>query len=191
MRQKRSPLLLTGGSNKQSLRPCGLKQSLRLRLKMKVNNKGISLLEILVVITVFSILAILATMAILLTLRGARKSEALIRVRSNVDYSLAVMERNIRNAESFINCGSETDAISYLDEDGSLSSFSCEDDYIASGSARLTSEEVEIFSCSFTCDDSTSPPSVEMSIGARDANATGIEGAQMTTSTKIFLRTYQ
>jgi hypothetical protein len=101
------------------------------------------------------------------------------------------MERNIRNAESFINCGSETDAISYLDEDGSLSSFSCETDYIASGSARLTSEEVEIISCSFTCDDSTSPPSVEISIGARDANATGIEGAQMTTSTKIFLRTYQ
>jgi type II secretory pathway pseudopilin PulG len=52
---------------------------------MRVNNKGISLLEILVVITVFSILAILATMAILLTLRGARKSEALIRVRSNID----------------------------------------------------------------------------------------------------------
>ena len=158
---------------------------------MRANNKGISLLEILVVITVFSILAILATMAIVLTLRGTRKSEALVRVRSNVDYSLAIMERNIRNAESFINCGSETNVISYLDENGSLSSFSCETDYIASGSARLTSEEVEIISCSFTCDDSTSPPSVEISVGARDASATGIEGAQMTTSTKIFLRTYQ
>ncbi len=191
MRQKRSPLLLTGGSNKRSLRPYGLKQSLRLRLKMRANNKGISLLEILVVITVFSILAILATIAILLTLRGARKSEALIRVRSNVDYSLAVMERNIRNAESFIDCGLEENAIFYLDENGSLSSFSCETEYIASGSARLTSEEVEIVSCSFICDDSTSPPSVEISIGARDASATGIEGVQITASTKIFLRTYQ
>jgi Tfp pilus assembly protein PilW len=176
MRQKRSPLLLIGESNKN---------------KMVAKNKGISLLEILVVITVFSILAILATMAILLTLRGTRKSEALVRVRSNVDYSLAIIERNIRNAESFINCGSETNAISYLNENGISSSFTCGADYIASGSARLTSEEVEVVSCSFICDDSTSPPSVEISIGARDASATGIEGVQMTTSTKIFLRTYQ
>lgn len=156
-----------------------------------MKNKGISLLEILVVITVFSILAILATIAILSTLRGSRKSEALIRVRENVDYSLAVMERNIRNAESFVNCGSETKAISYLDENGRSSSFSCGADYIASGSARLTSEEVEVFSCTFTCDDSTAPPSVEISVGARDASATGIEGAQVTANTKIFLRTYQ
>lgn len=158
---------------------------------MATNNKGISLLEILVVITVFSILAILATIAILSTLRGTKKSEALVRVRENVDYSLAVIERNIRNAEFLINCGSETNAISYLDENGSSGSFSCGADYIASGSARLTSEEVEVVSCSFICDDSTSPPSVEISIGARDASATGIEGAQVTASTKIFLRTYQ
>ena len=158
---------------------------------MTTKNKGISLLEILVVIAVFSILAILTTMAILSTLRGTRKSEALIRVRENVDYSLAIIERNIRNAESFINCGSETNAISYLNENGISSSFSCGTDYVASGSARLTSEEVEVVSCSFTCDDSTFPPSVEISIGARDASAMGIEGAQVTASTKIFLRTYQ
>ncbi len=161
---------------------------------MKVKNKGISLLEILVVITVFSILAILATIAILSTLRGSRKSEALVRVRENIDYSLAIMERNLRNAES-VDCSTSTPSlINYRDERGVAASFSCitaaGSTYIASSSARLTSEEVEITACSFTCDDSTSPPSVEISVAARRTDAAVVEGAQVTASTKIFLRTY-
>ena len=70
-----------------------------------MNNKaikriqGFSLLEILVVIAVFSILAILTTQAVLLTLKGSKKSESLTKVRGSIDYSLAIIERSIRNAE--------------------------------------------------------------------------------------------
>jgi prepilin-type N-terminal cleavage/methylation domain-containing protein len=160
--------------------------------------QGFSLLEILVVITVFSMLAILTTQAVLLTLKGSKKSESLTKVRGNIDYSLAVIERNIRNAESIEECPNlDQSIISYFNEEGVLTSFSCasdEDDigYIASASGRLTSSEVDVTSCSFTCEDAAGDtnPVVTISISARDAVLSAMEGGEITISTKIFLRTY-
>ena len=165
----------------------------------KVNKgvQGFSLLEILVVVTVFSILAILTTQAVLLTLRGSKKSESLTKVRGNIDYSLAVIERNIRNAESMEECpNSDPNIISYFDEDGVLTSFSCASDaeggYIASASGRLTSSEVDVTSCSFVCEDvgGETNPEITISISAQDVNLSAMEGGEITISTKIFLRTY-
>ena len=111
--------------------------------------QGFSLLEILVVITVFSMLAILTTQAVILTLKGTKKSESLTKVRANIDYSLAVIERNIRNADSIVECpNTDQTIISYTDENGSITSFSCANDsdggYIASASGRLTNSEVDV-----------------------------------------------
>jgi prepilin-type N-terminal cleavage/methylation domain-containing protein len=161
----------------------------------KQNQKGVSLLEILVVITIFSVLAILTTRGVLLTLQGSRKSDSLARVRENVDYAFSVMERHIRNADD-VSCISSTQ-LSYQTKDGDTTTFSCEsvglgDGYIASGSARLTNEEVDISSCSFTCEAATSgvPPAVSISVTGQDANIEGIEEGLVTESTKIYLRTY-
>jgi prepilin-type N-terminal cleavage/methylation domain-containing protein len=156
--------------------------------------KGVSLIEILVVITVFSVLAILATRGVLLTLKGSRKSDSLGKVRENIDYSFAVMERNLRNADS-ISCPTTTQ-IAYMDKMGISADFSCQDlsgnGYIASSSARLTSDQVKITQCSFTCDAGAPgvPPSVTISITGTDANLSGIESARVSVTTKIFLRTY-
>ena len=159
--------------------------------------KGFSLLEILVVITVFSMLAILTTQAVILTLKGSKKSESLTKVRGNIDYALATIERNIRNADSIVECSdSNTDIISYHDENGVLTSFSCDSDsdggYIASASGRLTSSEIDVTSCSFVCEDvvGETNPAVTVSISAQDAVLNALEGGEITISTKIFLRTY-
>jgi len=159
--------------------------------------QGFSLLEILVVITVFSILAILTTQAVLLTLRGAKKSESLTNVRENIDYSLAIIERNIRNADSIEECPNSNDSIiSYIDENGVATSFSCasEDEigYIASASGRLTSSEVDVTSCSFVCveGEGETNPAITVSISARDAVLSAMEGGEITISTQIFLRNY-
>lgn len=164
---------------------------------IKKVDTGLSLLEILVVITLFSVLAILTTRAILLTLRGSKKSESTARVRENIDYSLAVIERNLRNAESITDCSDpQHNLISYLDENGNETSFSWTTDvdggFIASGSGvvRLTSSEVNVAECDFICDETTSPPSVEISIEARDASVTGLESGRISVSTKIYLRSY-
>jgi Tfp pilus assembly protein FimT len=166
-------------------------------MKIKRNIYGISLLEILVVITVFSILAVLATRAVFLTLRGSRKSESTIKVRENIDYSLAVIERNIRNAESIEECpNTDTSIISYLDDNGISTSFSCASDadggYIASASGRLTSSEVDVTTCSFVCEDSDTgaPPVITISIEAQETGVGTLESGKVTVSTKIFLRTY-
>jgi prepilin-type N-terminal cleavage/methylation domain-containing protein len=161
------------------------------------NIRGFSLLEILVVITVFSILAILTTQAVFLTLRGSKKSESSTKVRENIDYSLAVIERNIRNADSLEECPlSDPNTVIYQDENGITTSFSCasEDDigYIASASGRLTSSEVDVTSCSFTCEEGTGETNsaITVSITAQDASLSAMEGGEITISTKIFLRNY-
>jgi prepilin-type N-terminal cleavage/methylation domain-containing protein len=155
-----------------------------------MSQKGMSLIEILVVVTIFAILGILTTQAVFLTLQGSKKSESTVRVRENLDYAVGVMERHLRNANSIISCS--MGVINYTDQNGSAGSFSCIDNYVASGSARLTSDTVSIESCSFTCTTgvSTNPPLVNISLEAQDANIIGIQNTTVSTSTQIYLRSY-
>ena len=168
------------------------------KLEIK-NSEGISLLEILVVVSIFAALGILITRAVLLTLGGGKKSESLIKVRENLNYSLGVIERNLRNADAITNCGTGgTAVISYSDKDGNPSTFSCVDigavnkvGYIASGSARLTNDSVNVTGCSFVCTLGTgTPSSIAINFEAKDASASGVENAVVTTTTQIFLRNY-
>ena len=156
--------------------------------------KGVSLVELLVVLAIFSVLAILSTRAILLSLRGSKKSESSAIVRENIDFSFAVMERNLRSAQD-ATCPSST-RVDYVDMEGQSVYFSCEsvgsDGYVSSASARLTNEKVEITSCEFTCDpgDPNTPPSVTMSISGKDAAIQGIEAGSVSISTQVFLRSF-
>ena len=157
-------------------------------------NSGVSLIERLVVIAIVSVMAVLATRGIFLSLRGSRKSESIALVRENLYYSFAVIERNLRNAET-ASCSSATQ-VDYEDKLGNLTYFSCEDvgndGFISSASARLTGDNIEITSCLIECVAAVSgvPPSVSISISGEDKNTQGIEGASVHLTTKIFLRTY-
>lgn len=162
---------------------------------------GFSLIEILVVLAVFSILAIVVAQGIFVTLRGARKSETTTRVKENLAYAIAVVERQLHNASEVTPCPNTSPTrLDFKDEDGKTSYFSCQSvgpaGYVASGSAtiRLTSDNVSVTACSFVCATPSpgvdSPPSVDINITAQDATTVGAEGAQVTTSTKVFLRTY-
>jgi prepilin-type N-terminal cleavage/methylation domain-containing protein len=159
--------------------------------------KGISMIEVLVVVLVFSVITVMGTESILYSLRGSRRSESTIGVRENVNYSLAVMERELHNAES-VTCPSST-SISYTNEFSPPNfTFTCTlvpappDGFIASGSARLTGSDILVTACSFFCDPGGAgvPPSVMISITAKDKDAIGLEGAEFTTNTRINLRTY-
>jgi type II secretory pathway pseudopilin PulG len=151
-------------------------------------NLGLSLLEILVVMSTFAILGILVTQSVVLTLRGSRKSESQVRVRENLNYALSIMERQLRNADSIDSC--LPSVLSYKDSLGNVSTFSCQNYYIASGSASLTSQQDVAAWCEFTCDLTSTPPSVTISIDAQELTSQGVEGASVTATTKIFLRTY-
>lgn len=161
---------------------------------MKKNNKAFSLIEILVVISIFAVIGILATRSLYQTLRSARKSDSLVRVRENVNYAMGVIERQIRTAES-VNCASVTSLnLPYIAGDGVSTFFNCTlgaNGRIASGSAILTSTDVSITSCTFTCTQTVNnPPSVNISVTAEDKTSTGVEKGSVTSQTEILLRNY-
>lgn len=167
--------------------------------RFQIPIRGFSLIEIMVVITIFAVLGIIVTSSVILTLAGAKKSESLIRVRDNLNYSLSVIERNIRNANSVPDCSDTgSNIISYLDQNGALASFSCitngTDSYFASGSSRLTSNSIKIVDCSsvFKCTPSAAntPPLVEINVTVRDASSSGVQSSEVTAQTQIYLRNY-
>lgn len=168
-------------------------------MKLKNNKQtGMSLLEILVVVTIFAVLGVLVTRSVLLTLQGSRKTEALVKTRENLNFAMSVMERQIRNADSIIQCpNADPKILDYTDADGATTSFTCTniataDGYIASGSARLTNDSINVLTCQFGCTigSSTNPSSVTIDISATDKTATGVQNATVSVSNKIYLRNY-
>ena len=165
-------------------------------MKNNTFRKGLSLIEILVVITIFAVLGVLVTQSVVLTLIGSRKSESIVHARENLDYSLNVIERQIRNASSIVSCPDQY-TINYLDQNENASSFKCWNtglagSYIASGSAHLTGEAVKVMECSFTCTPASgnNPALVQVELTMRDASTTGSQGANVSASTQIYLRNY-
>lgn len=153
---------------------------------MKKSQKGYSLVEILVVLGIFAILATVATQAVFQTIRGSRKSESSIKVRENLNYALSVMERQLRGVTDISSC--INNRIDYSHKFGT-SYFACisgVDSYIASGSARLTSDQVKLNSCTISCPADLS--SVTISLNGIDAKTLGTENVSVPVTTQIFFR---
>jgi prepilin-type N-terminal cleavage/methylation domain-containing protein len=166
---------------------------------MRINNKknisGLSLIEILIVITIFAVIGLLSTRSIFLTIRGAKKSDSLVRVRENVNYSLSVIERQLRNSESVTCPNASTSTLNYISLEGTATTFSCvtagTDKYIASGSGRLTSSDITVTSCAFSCTVGVNtPPSVKVAIEATDNESTSVEKGVVSIQTEIVVRNY-
>lgn len=163
--------------------------------------KGYSIFELLVVIMVFGILATVVSTAFVSTLRSSKKSEGIGRVKEEAEYTVAIIERLLRNAKS-LNCSSSSGSlISYVDERGVSANFQCAGSsgaqYIASNSAstnnRLTSSDVTVTNCAsvFACSQGTSTPdSVTITLNLQYTKTTEAEGAQTAFTTKILLRNY-
>jgi prepilin-type N-terminal cleavage/methylation domain-containing protein len=88
-----------------------------------MRTKGVSFIEILVVIAIFAILGVLVARITVVTLRSSNKSDSLVKVRENMDFSLAVMERGLRNATAVVPCPNpDTTVLNYVDSEGVSSS---------------------------------------------------------------------
>lgn len=164
--------------------------------------RGISLIEILVVVSIFAVLGVIVTRSVILTLQGSKKSDSLVSARENLDYSMSIIERQVRNADS-IECPNPnipTSSLTYHDQNGNKNTLSClgspPDSYVASGSGnlRLTSDAISITNCSsaFTCNlgDSTSQSYVDVSLTAQSSTLVGAQSSAVTASTRIYLRAY-
>ena len=162
--------------------------------------EGFSLIEMLVVLVVFSILAIVTSQVLIISIRSSKKSESVVVVKQNVDYAMSTMERLLRNAQVITGCtGNQLD---YLDGNNRPGRFQCvttgaDPYYIASGSAtpvRITSTEV-IVDCGAVFDCPLPVPNVAQSViinlsASHSLLGTGVEGAQVSATSKILLRTF-
>lgn len=165
-----------------------------------MKSKGYTLIELLVVLLIFSILSVVVVQSLALSLRGSRKSESIGQVRENVEYAANIMDRLLRNAQDIVSCTSTQ--IVYRDEFNTTPNpqFNClggANGYIASGSGslRLTSTTVYIDCATspvFTCPAATPgvPESIDIRLIGRDVDSFGAEGATVTSTSKILLRTY-
>lgn len=158
--------------------------------------KGFSLIEMLVVMSVFAVIGMLTTTSVALTLKSGKKSDSLVRVRENVNYAFSIVERQVRNSGKITPCtGVPVSTLSYTSIEGIPASFTCvtpgAQGYIASGSARLTSSDISITSCSFTCTQAVNSPAVvKVNITAEDSALTGTEKGSVSTQTEIIVRNY-
>lgn len=167
---------------------------------MKKNNlkmiRAMSLIEILVVVSIFGILGMVTARSISSTLKSARKSDIQINVRENLNYAISVVERQIRGAREIINCQSVDQNINYVANEGAITSFSClissDDGYLSSGSARLTSENIVLTQCNFSCNqiDQNNPPIITLFLTAEDKLNKGSEASMVSVQTEITLRNY-
>lgn len=163
----------------------------------KIYIYGFSLVELLVVISVFAVLGTVAANSVMSTLKNTRKTDSQITVRENLNYTLSVIERQIRGAQSIVPCpNTSTNSLVYTDQAGVSTNFSCVfpsgDGYVASGSSRLTSENLQVVSCNFSCThtDTNKPPLVKVVITAEDKTNKNAEGSRVTVQTDITLRNY-
>ncbi len=166
---------------------------------MKSTNSGVSLFEIIITVAIFATVAILTTRSTFLTLRGSKKSDSQIKVKENLEYGLGVVERQLRNADLVTSgCdGTNQTRLDYVDSGGVDSYFACvsigpQSGYIASGSARLTSDEITVTSCSFVCrpQEGSIPTNITVSLTGTEPNVIAVESSTVSMSTTIFLRNY-
>ncbi len=92
-----------------------------------MNNKGFTLIEILIALLLVSALAVLASTSFFTLLKGAVKSETLKEVKQNGEYAIGVLELKIRNARSIgSTCdGSIQSSIQIQNPDQTTTTFSC------------------------------------------------------------------
>ncbi len=159
--------------------------------------KGFSIIEILVVVGIFAMIAVISTQAVVSSLTSARKSEAAIQVKENLDYTVTVMERKLRNAQKITTC--TTSHIEYIDSEGEDAEFRCvnvggSNGRVENEDARITSGEIIITQCQLTCTSATEgvPPSVNIFLEAekKDTDIADSDKSPASVTTKVYLRVY-
>jgi len=169
---------------------------------------GYSVIEILVVIGVFAVLGIIATQSVNLSLTSSKKSDSVTTVKQELDYAAGNIERNLQVAsEIYCPINVATPSVGFRNAKGYRGDYACldmpgydfydddNDKRIASSSGespffnqRLTSGNINISDCSFTCTSVGTQKYVDFSVTATIKGLSSSEGALVTTSKKILVK---
>jgi len=163
-----------------------------------MKKRGYTLIEILVVVTVFAAISLITSQTIILTLRGTKKAESISKVRSNLDNAIGSMERQLRGAKSIVSActGVAAQSIIFVDQNNNQVTFSCigvnnnnQPASIASGAATLTTSDITISACSFTCSPAvgSNPPSILINVTGNDLTG---QNSSVPVVTQVTLRNF-
>lgn len=92
------------------------------------NNRGFTLMEILVAITIFAILGAIVSNSLFSLLRGANSAESIKELKQNGDLALNVMEIKLRNGSiADTECdGITRRSLTFIEANGSQTIFDCD-----------------------------------------------------------------
>lgn len=158
------------------------------------SSRGVSLVELMFVVAIFVVVSLLVNQVLFATFRGSSKSAVGTNVKQNANHAVSVIDRALHSAASIISCNNNI--VTYLNSEGVTSSFSCvsvgDSGYVASGSARLTSPDVTVSSCSITCQgEGGSLSVVVIDMTLRQAGSAGLrveEKGSFSVKTRVLLR---
>lgn len=160
---------------------------------------GFSLVEMLIVMFLFALLAFIVTQSTLQSFRGTRKVDASSKVRDNLDFAASLVERNIRNAKSITSVcdGASHASIAFVTQTGVAGRYVCSggsNQYVtdAATGSRITSSDVSLSSCSFTCtsNGAYNPPIIDYVFAGTAVGADGTDASFATISRRVVLRVY-
>lgn len=157
---------------------------------------GFTLIELLVVVAVFMILAVLVTNSLFSILKSNTKANIMKEIRQSGAYALDIMDKTISGGVIDNNdCNGYSSSLKVKNPvSGATVTFECKGNpaYIASGSARLTSELVAVENCSgaFRCEkiDSNKKVTINFTLRQRGSSTKPEETARQTFTKTIFLR---
>lgn len=154
-------------------------------MKIKFNNKGYTLIELLAVILVMIAVGTVIMSILVAALRGGNKSQTTNEVRESGNYVISQMSKMITFAKNLD--GLSTDGVSYdtscvlsgspaptpvpyqyikiTSFDGGITTFSCSGGKISSGSSSMTSPNLTVTNCTFICSqpNASIPPTIDIS----------------------------
>lgn len=153
--------------------------------------RGFTLIELLVVLAIFVLVLLAVNQILFATLRGSAKSEVTARVKREAERVVSVMERLLHNSRAIVSCGPQQ--VVYMDQAGVQNSFVCQAGRVELNNSALTSSDVNVSSCSISCESSGGIPNKAVRINLTFEEQSGLglrveERARIDLQTRVLLR---
>ena len=121
------------------------------------STRGFTLVEVLIAVAVFAVLGTMTTVIMVGVLQGAKKAAAVALVKNEGGRVINIMTQMLKFSTSVTACGGNSVTFQPRADASNPAVFACVNDgggkyYIASNSASLTSDRVEMTSCIISCD---------------------------------------
>ena len=169
-----------------------------------INDKGYTLIELLAAMGIFAVVGTLIVIILFTTLRGSKKSDLLVSLRNNGEFTLSQMTNTIRYAKSLDAPNTCTtpvtvDSITMTSLDDEQTTYLCPADISegisANGVSLFDTKAAKVDACSFTCSQESSfdPPTItiQFTLSQRESNSF-IEGnASIPFQTSVTMRNFK